>query len=124
MKISTNMKRMRSIGFILVTIAVLAAPPLSAEGAPEGAAQWNDPSVTIPACVAEPGTGPDAAIGENPLADAVPQALCVAQAQCSTGGPVSCSGSRCIKLDWCYAWCDGVYHWCAPPPGIYCPLVS
>lgn len=122
MKIST--KRTPSIGFILVTLAVLGATPLAAAGAAEGAAPAVGPEVALPACVADPGTGPGAALGDNPLAEAVPQALCVAQAQCSTGGPVSCSGSRCAHLDWCYAWCDGVYYWCAPPPGIYCPPVS
>jgi hypothetical protein len=110
MKIST--KRLRSTGFILMTLAVLAAGPISAD----------DTAAAFPACVAEPGT--DVAIGDDPLAEAVPQALCVARAQCSTGGPVSCSGTKCTHLDWCYAWCDGVYTWCAPPPGIYCPLVN
>lgn len=111
------MKRALSLGFVLCTLMVVAAVPVAAqaaEGVPEAA----------PACVPEPGTGADLTIGDNPLAEAVPQALCVAQAQCSTGGPVSCSGSRCAHLDWCYAWCDGVYYWCAPPPGIYCPLID
>lgn len=106
------MKRTFSFCLLLVTMTVLAAMPLSARAAAEEA----------PACVPEVTAGPSAD-SLDPAGEAAPQALCHVRADCPTGGPVSCSGSSCVALDSCYAWCDGVYHWCAPPPGIYCPPV-
>lgn len=45
---------------------------------------------------------------------------CTATAICNTGS-VSCSGSPgCYAINKCYAYCDGVYHWC--PGHGSCPV--
>jgi hypothetical protein len=48
--------------------------------------------------------------------------ICNATATCSPSGSVSCSGTSgdCFSVNKCYAYCDGVYHFC-PSHGI-CPL--
>lgn len=103
-----------TLGCILMTM-VLAAAPLAAQTA-EASEEM------AAACVAEPPV--EVLFAGDPIAEAIPQALCRVRADCPTGPPVSCSGSSCVALDSCYAWCDGVYYWCAPPPGIYCPPVA
>ncbi len=108
-----NMRRI-ILSCILMTM-MMAAAPLSAQ-----TAEVSEEETA--ACVAEPSA--EASLAGDPLEDAIPQALCRARADCPTGPPVTCTGSSCVALDTCYAWCDGVYHWCAPPPGIYCPPVS
>lgn len=48
---------------------------------------------------------------------------CSADALCSNGSHVSCSGSSgdCFAVDDCYAYCDGQYHMCPNTPPI-CPF--
>jgi hypothetical protein len=55
---------------------------------------------------------------------ACPTTGCTASTTCSPSGSVSCSGasgsSDCFSVRNCYAYCDGVYHFC-PSHGT-CPL--
>jgi len=52
-----------------------------------------------------------------------PSSGCTVTATCSSGGSVSCTGScsDSFAFNDCYAYCDGVFHWCSNPPP-YCPL--
>jgi hypothetical protein len=47
---------------------------------------------------------------------------CSASTTCANGSTVSCSGCSgdCYSIKNCYAYCDGVYHWCPNPP--LCPV--
>lgn len=50
---------------------------------------------------------------------------CSATAQCAGGPPVSCTGNNsCFGLDDCYAFCDGVHHYCDPLPPFFCPEMN
>ena len=53
---------------------------------------------------------------------ACPATTCTVTATCSPSGSVSCSSNNndCLKINNCYAECDGVIHWC--PRHGSCPV--
>jgi hypothetical protein len=55
-----------------------------------------------------------------------PSTNCRVTAACEGGTSVSCTGScaNSFAVDYCYAFCDGVYHWCPSGPGgpYICPV--
>ena len=70
-----------------------------------------------------PGTaGSCTADGVTTPCSACPTTTCTVTATCSPSGSVSCSSSNgdCLKVNKCYAECDGVSHWC--PSHGSCPV--
>lgn len=105
----------------LVSLLLLGAPPVAAEGetracagqALDGAGPASLESWVQAAAAGQPAShsGPSA------------QSECTAEVTCQSGARVQCTGSSCREYPGCWVQCDGQTVQCPPPPdgGLPCP---